>query len=66
MYGLTECKWVNYLVVVDDGAGLTAQEIVRICRSKLENFMVPSEILLLDELPQTETGKIGSGAWQKD
>jgi long-chain acyl-CoA synthetase len=57
---------IRAFVVLDDGAGLTAQEIVRICRSKLENFMVPSEILFLEELPQTETGKIRKRSLVKD
>jgi acyl-coenzyme A synthetase/AMP-(fatty) acid ligase len=44
--------------VLQEGAELTEQEIMRICRSKLENFMVPRDIVLVDELPQTESGKI--------
>jgi acyl-coenzyme A synthetase/AMP-(fatty) acid ligase len=31
---------------------------MRICRSKLENFMVPRDVVLVDQLPQTESGKI--------
>jgi long-chain acyl-CoA synthetase len=49
---------VRAYVVLDEEAELTEQEIIRICRSKLENFMVPREVLLVDELPKTESGKI--------
>jgi acyl-coenzyme A synthetase/AMP-(fatty) acid ligase len=49
---------VRAYVVLQEGAELTEQEIMRICRSKLENFMVPRDIVLVDELPQTESGKI--------
>jgi acyl-coenzyme A synthetase/AMP-(fatty) acid ligase len=31
-------------------------------RSKLENFMVPREVVLVDELPHTESGKIRKGS----
>lgn len=34
------------------------KEIRKICLSRLENFMVPQEIIILDELPKTSTGKI--------
>jgi acyl-CoA synthetase (AMP-forming)/AMP-acid ligase II len=49
---------VRAYVVLQEGAELTEQEIMRICRSKLENFMVPRDIVLVDQLPQTESGKI--------
>ena len=31
-------------------------------RSKLENFMVHREVVLLDELPRTESGKVRTGS----
>jgi long-chain acyl-CoA synthetase len=49
---------VRAYVVLQEGAALGAQEIIRICRSKLENFMVPRDVLLVEELPQTESGKV--------
>jgi long-chain acyl-CoA synthetase len=49
---------VRAYVVLQEDAELTEQEIMRICRSKLENFMVPRDVILVDELPQTESGKI--------
>lgn len=49
---------VKAFVVLDEGAALTAQEIVAACRTRLENFMVPAEVEFLDALPTTATGKV--------
>jgi len=42
----------------EPGSELTASEIKRICFSKLENFMVPTRVEFVDEMPKTNTGKI--------
>ena len=49
---------IKAFVVLDDGATLTEQEIIAACRTRLENFMVPSEVEFLDALPTTATGKV--------
>jgi long-chain acyl-CoA synthetase len=49
-------------VVLERGAALTEEQILRFARSKLENFMVPREVVLLDELPHTESGKVRKGS----
>jgi long-chain acyl-CoA synthetase len=49
-------------VVLEGGAALTEEQILRFARSKLENFMVPREVVLLDELPHTESGKVRKGS----
>jgi long-chain acyl-CoA synthetase len=49
---------IRAYVVLEEGAELTEQEIVRACRSRLENFMVPRDVVLADALPQTESGKV--------
>ena len=49
-------------VVLDRGVELTEEQIIRFARSKLENFMVPREVVLLDELPHTESGKVRKGS----
>jgi acyl-coenzyme A synthetase/AMP-(fatty) acid ligase len=49
---------IRAYVVPQEDVQLSEQEIIRVCRSKLENFMVPREVLLVDELPHTESGKI--------
>ena len=49
---------IRAYVVLQKGVVLTDQEIIRSCRAKIENFMVPKEVVLTDELPRTDTGKI--------
>jgi amino acid adenylation domain-containing protein len=49
---------VRAYVVVDGSAALTPEDILRFARTKLENFMVPREVVIVDELPHTESGKI--------
>lgn len=49
-------------VVLEQEAALTEEDILRYARSKLENFMVPREVVVLDELPHTESGKIRKGS----
>ena len=49
---------IRAYVVLQEDAELSEQEIIRVCRSKLENFMVPREVLLVEELPHTESGKV--------
>ena len=49
---------IKAFVVLDEGAALTAQEIIAACRTRLENFMVPAEVVFMDALPTTATGKV--------
>jgi long-chain acyl-CoA synthetase len=49
---------VRAYVVLQEDAELNEQQIIRVCRSKLENFMVPRDVVIVEELPQTESGKV--------
>jgi amino acid adenylation domain-containing protein len=49
---------IRAYVVLEEGAELTEGEIVAACRTKLESFMVPRDVLFLDDLPKTPTGKV--------
>ena len=49
---------VRAYVVLDGSAALTQEDILRFARTKLENFMVPREVVIVDDLPHTESGKI--------
>jgi amino acid adenylation domain-containing protein len=49
---------IRAFVVMDDGAALTEQDVIAACRTRLENFMVPREVVFLDALPTTATGKV--------
>jgi amino acid adenylation domain-containing protein len=45
-------------VVPDKDVILNAKQLQRECLARLENFMVPKHIVILSELPKTDTGKI--------
>jgi amino acid adenylation domain-containing protein len=49
---------VRAFVLLDEGAQLTELDVVRECRSRLENFMVPRDVVFMTELPHTDSGKI--------
>jgi acyl-coenzyme A synthetase/AMP-(fatty) acid ligase len=49
---------VRAYVVVEDGSTLSAATIIAACRGALESYKVPKEVVLLEELPKTPTGKI--------
>ena len=49
---------VRAYVVLQEEAKLSEQDIIRVCRSKLENFMVPRDVVFVAELPHTDSGKI--------
>jgi long-chain acyl-CoA synthetase len=49
---------IRAFVVLDEGAALTEQDVIAACRTRLENFMVPRDVVFLDELPTTATGKV--------
>jgi acyl-CoA synthetase (AMP-forming)/AMP-acid ligase II len=49
---------IRAYVVVDPEDGLDGAAIVAACRGALEGYKVPREVVILDELPRTPTGKI--------
>ncbi|MCW9024277.1 MAG: AMP-binding protein [Gammaproteobacteria bacterium] len=49
---------IRAYVAIDTDSDLSDKKIRKICMSRLENFMVPQEVIILDELPKTATGKI--------
>jgi acyl-coenzyme A synthetase/AMP-(fatty) acid ligase len=49
---------VRAYVVPDGNHPLTQEDVLRFARRKLENFMVPREVVIVDELPHTESGKV--------
>jgi acyl-CoA synthetase (AMP-forming)/AMP-acid ligase II len=40
------------------GTGLSGQDIVEVCASEMASFKVPRRVILVDEWPLTESGKI--------
>jgi acyl-coenzyme A synthetase/AMP-(fatty) acid ligase len=49
---------VRAYVVLEDGTQLSEHDIRVFAREKLESYMVPGEVIILDELPHTDSGKI--------
>jgi amino acid adenylation domain-containing protein len=49
---------VRAFVLLDEGALLTELDVVKECRARLENFMVPRDVVFVTELPHTDSGKI--------
>ncbi|HEU5277369.1 MAG TPA: class I adenylate-forming enzyme family protein [Gaiellaceae bacterium] len=49
---------IRAYVVLEKGAELTKEDLLRYAASRLENYMVPREVVILDELPHTESGKV--------
>jgi amino acid adenylation domain-containing protein len=49
---------IRAYVALEDGVELTEKEVIAGCRTRLESFMVPREVIFLAELPKTTTGKI--------
>lgn len=49
---------VTAFVVADDKAALTERRIKKTCLANLENFMVPQNVIFLNQLPKTKNGKI--------
>lgn len=49
---------IRAYVVLEPDAGLNEKQLRAACAARLENFMVPKEIVLRSELPRTATGKI--------
>lgn len=48
----------RYYVVPAPGASVTAQELLVYCKDQVANYKVPREIVFIDEMPLTPSGKI--------
>jgi amino acid adenylation domain-containing protein len=49
---------VKAFVVPEEGITLVEKQVQRECQARLENFMVPKHIVIMQSLPKTDTGKI--------
>ncbi|SDI21321.1 MULTISPECIES: AMP-binding protein [Bradyrhizobium] len=59
--GIPDDKWgelVTALVVLDEGAVATREDLVEHCRPRLAGYKCPKRIEFRDELPRTVTGKL--------
>lgn len=53
---------IRAYVVAEPDSGLDVRRIRALCTARLENFMVPQEVVLCEELPRTATGKVSKKA----
>jgi long-chain acyl-CoA synthetase len=49
---------IKAVLTVRPGANLTAQDVLRHCSTRLEDFMMPKVVEFLASMPKTESGKI--------
>ena len=49
---------IRAFVVLDQGATMGEREFRRACMARMENFMVPRDVVFIDELPKTDSGKV--------
>ncbi len=50
-----ESAWA--FLILQEGAEMTAQEVLAYCRQELEAFKIPSQVRFVADFPRTETGK---------
>jgi long-chain acyl-CoA synthetase len=50
---------VRAVVSLKEGEATTEEEIKRFCRKHMADFKVPKQVIFMDSLPKTATGKIG-------
>lgn len=53
---------VHAFVAIGETAALTEADLLRLCRDKLESFMVPKTIRIVSSLPKSANGKIDKHA----
>jgi amino acid adenylation domain-containing protein len=49
---------VKAFVVLKDGFAWTERDVIKHCLTYLESFMAPKQVVFMDALPRTDTGKI--------
>jgi len=49
---------IKAVLTLRSGARITAQDVLRHCSSRLEDFMMPKFVEIRESLPRTESGKI--------
>ncbi|WP_167854138.1 class I adenylate-forming enzyme family protein [Brevibacterium aurantiacum] len=67
--GVPDDKWgerVTAVVVPRSAGSLTEQEVIAKCRELIAGYKVPKEILFVESLPMTGSGKIMKGALRDD
>lgn len=66
--GLPHEHWIEAItafVVLKPGSEASEEDIIAHCKKHLSGFQVPKEVVIVDELPMTATGKIQKHALRK-
>lgn len=61
VYGLPDARWgeaVTAAVVLREGASLTADEVIKHCRSTIAHYKCPKRVIYLPSLPRNPMGKV--------
>lgn len=53
---------IRAVLTLRPGSTLTAQDVLRHCKSRLEDFMVPKQVEFRDAMPTTPSGKVAKRA----
>ena len=53
-----EGEYVKAFVSLEPGSDLSSRQLRQRCIAVLENFMVPKEVVIMDELPKTDSNKV--------
>jgi acyl-coenzyme A synthetase/AMP-(fatty) acid ligase len=53
---------IKAFVTLKPGSSITEQELLRHCKDRLEDFMVPKYVEICESMPKTGTGKISKRA----
>jgi len=59
--GVPDPNWgeaLKAVIVLKDGATLTAEEVERYCKERLSSYKVPKSVAFVPSLPHTEVGKV--------
>jgi acyl-CoA synthetase (AMP-forming)/AMP-acid ligase II len=61
VFGIPDEKWgeaVHAAVVLKEGQRISAEEIIRICKTHLAHYKAPKSVSFLEQLPRTGSGKL--------
>jgi long-chain acyl-CoA synthetase len=53
---------VKAFLVLESDVRYSERDVIRHCLTKLESFMAPKQVVFVDALPKTDTGKIKKSA----
>jgi len=67
--GLPHAHWIEAItafVVLKPGENTTAEDVIAFCKSRLGRHEVPKEVVFMQQLPMTATGKLQKNVLRKE